>query len=52
MSTKKVQGSEFKVQELGFKGSGLSQKRTAEPQNLEYRMSKGGCAALYHILKK
>ena len=27
-------------------------KRTAEPQNVEYRMSKGGCASLGRFLKK
>jgi hypothetical protein len=28
------------------------EKRTAEPQNIEYRMSKGGIAALNLIIKQ
>ncbi|CAB1055707.1 hypothetical protein D1BOALGB6SA_440 [Olavius sp. associated proteobacterium Delta 1] len=27
-------------------------KRTAEPQNIEYRMSKGGFASLSHLFIK
>jgi hypothetical protein len=33
-----------------FQASGWAEQRTAEPQNIEYRMSKGGFASLSHFL--
>jgi hypothetical protein len=33
----------------GKQGSGLRKKQTAEPQNFEYRMSKGGFAPLLSL---
>jgi hypothetical protein len=42
------QGSTFRVEKLQIPNMKLHKvkKRTAEPQNIEYRMSKGGFAPL------